>query len=152
METPQKSKKSGRKKLLAISLIALLAIGGIAAVSMVEAATPGASPSVTQGQINGEYLEVVVWAQVNGHRIAVQDANVTVYSISHTTDAGGNITITLTPVANAVTGSNGTAYFNLQNGNYVIIAGHDGARGVALLHLRFYTTKFVQLKAAPAQA
>ncbi len=154
METHEKAKKMSRKKLLAVSLIALLAVGSIAAVGMVEAASPGAQSSVLQGsgQTSGEYLEVVVWTQINGARVAVQDANVTVYSISYATQANGNITITLSPVATAMTNSHGAAYFNLPNGKYAIIAHHDGVRGAALLDLRFYTTKFVHLGAPLAPA
>lgn len=152
METPEKNRKMSKKKLLAVSLIALLAVGSIAAVSMVEAASPGAMSSVTQGTgvSSGEYLEVVVWTQLNGQKVPVPNANVTIYSASATTQSDGNITITLTPVAQGVTNSHGAVYFNLDNGKYVVIAHHDGIRGVALLNLRFYTTKFIQLTAPPA--
>lgn len=149
MEAPEKTKKGNKKKLLAVSLIALLAVASIAAVSMVEAATPGAQSSVTQGTntTNGEYLEVVVWAQLNGNRVPVPNADVTVYSISATNGTNGNITITLSPIAKGVTNSHGAVYFNIDNGKYAIIANYNGHRGGALLNLRFYTTKFVQLGA-----
>ncbi len=150
METPEKTAKVSRKKLLAVSLIALLAVGSIAAVGMVEAASPGAQASVLQGtgQTNGEYLEIVVWTQVNGQKVPVPGANVTVYSATYADGSNGSITITLSPVALGTTNSHGAVYFNLADGRYVVIANHDGSRGAALLNLRFYTTKFVHIGAS----
>lgn len=150
METPDKQHRMSRRKLLAVSLIALLAVGSIAAVSLVEAAQPGASPFTTQGtmQGSGEYLEIVVWTQLNGSRVAVPSANVTIYSVSYAPGANGTIVITLTPVANGTTNSHGAAYFNLPDGRYVVIAHHDGMKGATPLYLRYYTTKFVRLNAS----
>ncbi len=150
MADGNKSGKAG-KKLLAIALVAVLAIAGMAAIGLVEANQSAATNSVTQGstQTNGIYLEVVVWANVNGHRTAVPDANVTIYSVSWAETSNGSINITLTPAAKGVTNSHGAVYFNLPGGRYALIAHEAGLRGAALLDLRFYTTKFVRLN--PAQ-
>lgn len=149
METPEKTKKAGRKKLLALALIALVAAGGLAAVSVAGASSPIALPFISQGttQSNGSNLEIVVWTYVNGSKVPVQGAEVTVYTASYATGTNGTITITLTPIANGTTNSHGAVYFDLANGRYVVIAHHDGMRGACLLDLRFLTTKFIRLNA-----
>ncbi len=137
-----------RAKYLAVSLAALIAVGGFAAVSMANASSQlSASGSAgTQNMYNGEYLEVVAWTWSGGHRVPVADANVTVYTISHSVAANGTITITLTPFETNTTNAHGAAYFNLPDGKYAIAVHFDGARGFALLDLRFYRTVFVELK------
>ena len=139
---------SKRTKYLAVSLAALLAVGGFAAVSMAYASSQlSAGSSAGTGSVfNGEYLEVVAWTWSGGHRVPVANATVTVYTITHSVASNGTITITLTPFETNTTNAHGAAYFNLPNGKYAVIAHISGARGFALLDLRYYRTAFVELK------
>ncbi len=139
---------SRKAKYLAVSLAALLAVGGFAAVSMANASSQQRAGSNvgTQNMYNGQYLEVVAWTWSGGHRVPVAGANVTVYSISHSVAANGTITITLTPFETNTTNSHGAAYFNLPDGRYAVVAHLNGARGFALLDLQYYRTVFIHLR------
>ncbi len=151
MANKPKGGMSKKAKYLAVSLAALIAVGGFAAVSMANASSQlGASSSAgtqsTQSTYNGEYLEIVAWTWSGSQKVPVADANVTVYTITHSVAANGTITITLTPFETNMTNAHGAAYFNLPNGKYAISVYLNGARGFAVLDLRYYRTVFVELR------
>ncbi len=140
-------RKGSRRKFLAIGIAVLLAAGGLAAVSLANASGQATSENSSGSTVfSGQYLEVVVWTYSNGHRIPVEGANVTVYSVSISRALNGTITVTLARVEGNVTNSHGAAYFNLAGGHYAVIAKYGAQRGYAAFRLDDYKTIFIRLR------
>jgi hypothetical protein len=126
-----------RKGILAIGLISALLVGGLGA--MVVTASPGnqtadATPMVTVSEEQMGILTVLVGAKIEGRVVPMTAVELEIFSVNITKETG-MVMIVLEKVAEGTTNASGAAEFELEHGEYLVLAHYHGLKAFGKVNL-----------------